>query len=86
MRLPDAVVPILEPLPDDWVVAPGYDGMSPLAPASGAAEPLSPAGAADVAAAFVSLEEDDVFDEDLPEQADSAIATAMASERVKKRM
>lgn len=56
-----------------------------LAPASGAAEPLS-AGAAEVAAAFVSLEVVDVFDDDLLEQADSAIMAAIASEMVKKRM
>jgi hypothetical protein len=73
---------MLEPLPDACVVAPGYDGISP--PAAGAAEPLS-AGAADVAAAL-SLEVEDVFDDDLLEQADNAIATAIASEMVKKRM
>src|SRR5579862_6643409 len=93
MTVPDAVVPILEPLPDACVVAPGYDGISPplagcaavVAPAAGSAVPLS-AGAAEVAAALVSVEVDDVFDDDLPEQAGSAIATAMASEMVNKRM
>jgi hypothetical protein len=56
-----------------------------LAPASGAAEPLS-AGAAEVAAALESLEVDDVFDDDLLEQAGNAMANAIASEMVKKRM
>jgi hypothetical protein len=82
---------MLEPLPDACVDAPGYDGISPpaagcaavVAPAAG--EPLS-AGAADVAAALLSLDVDDVFDDDLLEQAVSAIATAIASEMVKKRM
>ncbi|MBV9333186.1 MAG: hypothetical protein JO146_04195 [Candidatus Eremiobacteraeota bacterium] len=62
--------------------------MSPaawVAPAAGAAEPLS-AGAAEVAAAFVSLEVVDVFEDVLLVQAGNAIATAIASEMVKKRM